>query len=226
MTVGVCVTACEQSKYVWQILVNKISKLIILNKKSLVFLHFCPLIKLLLCHSALKYLWMFKSDSIFGKWCSLKDLKHLMQIKGNSSTTLGFCAGCCVKDYNSKQQFWENNDFCVAERKTGEERMGGGKGGEQHAINAAWGEASNRETIVQHLDVFVLIAEYGIFSSLQEENLNIKQQMCWKWTKEALQVYMEPLLLMNGWMEENKRGSQKGWEKTTNVSHLKTLQLR
>lgn len=48
-----------------------------------------------------------------------------MQINGNSSTTLGFCAGCCVKDYNSKQQFWENNDFCVAERKTEEERMGG-----------------------------------------------------------------------------------------------------
>lgn len=33
MTVGVFVTACEQNKYVWQILVNEISKFIILNKK-------------------------------------------------------------------------------------------------------------------------------------------------------------------------------------------------
>lgn len=108
-----------------------------------------------------------------------------MQINSDSSTTLGFCTGFCVKDCNSKQQFWENNDFCVAQRKTEEERMGG-KGGEQHAINPAWGEASNRETIVQHLNVFVLIAENGILSSLQEECLNIKQQMWWKWTQGAL----------------------------------------
>lgn len=55
----------------------------------------------------------------------LKDLKHLMQINSDSSTTLGFCTGFCVKNYNSKQQFWGKKDFCVAQRKTEEERMGG-----------------------------------------------------------------------------------------------------
>lgn len=48
-----------------------------------------------------------------------------MQINSDSSTTLGFCTGVCVKDYNGKLPFWENNDFCVAQRTTEEERMGG-----------------------------------------------------------------------------------------------------
>lgn len=79
---------------------------------------------------------MFGRDNIFVTVYSLKDLRHLMQINSDLSIILGFCTSCCVKDYNSKQQFWENNDFCVGQRKTEEERMGE-KGGEQHAINPA-----------------------------------------------------------------------------------------
>lgn len=116
VTVGVIVTACEQNKHVWKILYHCLAEV-------------CPLSVLFLVINKYIYLCMFGSDNIFDNLYSLKDLKHLMQINSDSSTTPGFCTGFCVKDYNGKQQFWENNDFCVAQRTTEEEEDGGKREG-------------------------------------------------------------------------------------------------